>query len=106
MTILIFAKNQNIMKKILLSLAFALVASFAHAQGNTLEIMGHNFSTVFVYNNTPHNIGIDKTFTMVEKPDGDLLLCNLFRRKLTPTSSTYVNIGDGFYTISRQGSSS
>ena len=90
------------MKKILLSLAFALVASFAHAQGNTLEIMGHNFSTVFVYNNTPHNIGIDKTFTMVEKPDGDLLLCNLFRRKLTPTSSTYVNIGDGFYTISRQ----
>ncbi len=90
------------MKKAILSIVFAFAAIFAIAQDNTLEIMGHNFSSVFIYNNSPHNIGVNKTFTLVEKPDGDLLLCNLFRRKLSPSSSIYVNIGDGFYTISRQ----
>lgn len=90
------------MKKLYLIIIFALSASIVQAQNNTLEIMGHNYNTVFTYNNNQYTAGINKTSKMVEKPDGDLLLANLFKRRMHPGSSISVNIGDGFYTVSRQ----
>ena len=44
MTILIFAKNHNIMKKILLSMAFALVAILAHAQEVQMDFIPFHYS--------------------------------------------------------------
>ena len=90
------------MKKLPLFIAFAFAAIFARAQNNTLEVLGHNFSTVFEYNNVSYNAPLTKTYNIVEKPDGNILIANLYRRKLHPSSPTMVNIGDGFYTISRQ----
>ena len=90
------------MKKFYLFIAFALVVSFVQAQNNTLEVLGHNFSTTFEYNNVPYNAQLTKTYNMIEKPDGNILIVNLYRRKLHPSSPVTVNIGDGFYTISRQ----
>ena len=90
------------MKKSYLFIAFALVVSFVQAQNNTLEVLGHNFSTTFEYNNVPYNAQLTKTYNMIEKPDGNILIVNLYRRKLHPSSPVTVNIGDGFYTISRE----
>ena len=86
------------MKKTILTIAFALTAVFASAQNNTLEILGHNFSTEY----QGHDIPTYKVQSMVEKPDGNLVVANLFRRRLYPGSSTMVNVGNGFYTISCQ----
>ena len=91
------------MKKATLLIAVVLVAIMAQAQNNTLEILGHNFSTVYNYDSGTYNAPIFKTCTMMEKPNGDLLLDNYFRRRVSPNASTMVSIGDGFYTVSRQG---
>ena len=86
------------MKKVLLSIAFVLAVVFVSAQDNTLEILGHDFSTDY----QGHDIPIYKVQSMVEKPDGNIVMANLFRRRFYPGSSTMVNVGYGFYSISRQ----
>ncbi|MDO5316576.1 MAG: T9SS type A sorting domain-containing protein [bacterium] len=90
-------------KATLLIIAVVLAAIMAQAQNNTLEILGHTFSMVFNYDGNTYNAPIFKTCKMVEKPNGDLLLDNYFRRRVSPNASTMVSIGDGFYTVSRQG---
>ena len=86
------------MKNSLLIIGMLLAAFFAQAQNNTFEILGHNFSTDY----QGHDIAIYKAQSMIEKPDGDIVMANLFRRRLSPGSSIMVNVGNGFYTISRQ----
>ena len=88
------------MKKRILLLAF-ISASFL-AQAQTFETLGHNFATVYLYNNEQHIIGIHKTLSLVEKPNGDILADMYFRIK-DPSTHAYVNVRNGFYTLSKQG---
>ena len=83
--------------KLFLVLLALLLFTRAHAQNNTLEILGHNFSMDY----QGHDIPIFKVLSMVEKPDGDIVMANLFRKRISPGSSLMENIGDGLYTISR-----
>ena len=85
------------MKKTLLIIGMVFAAIFAQAQDNTLEILGHDFSTDY----QGHDISIYKVQSMVEKPDGSIVLDNYFRRRI-PGTSIMVGVGDGFYSISRQ----
>ena len=78
------------MKKTILFLALILTATFAWAQNGNIETLWHSFQIPLQNLSVP----ADRLLNMVEKPDGNILIDVYFR--------TSVNVGNGFYTVSRQ----
>lgn len=89
------------MKQPILTLAIILASFLAHAQDNSLDTLGHDFTTVFVYEEVPHLFRAHKCLTLLEKADGDIIADMYFRIR-DPSNNTINNLCNGFYTISRQ----
>ena len=67
------------MKQPILTLAIILASFLAHAQDNSLDTLGHDFTTVFVYEEVPHLFRAHKCLTLLEKADGDIIADMYFR---------------------------